>query len=365
MKKAFWIIYAVIFIAVVVAGYIMLKDLNRKNEKLKLENENKKAKIQNIEKSMNQGTLPNRIWPEVYRKRYNTYLDRSQKIYMRLISYNARLHQPFSNVQTGLFDMEFKKKWLNMLRGLLADGFEVFSSTVTPATVQDQFETGNLSQQLGIPMTWVRGGRVFTPSKEQRSIAEQQYWIQERIIEYFKKAEKGNGDWSKYRYKRKIQTAAGNGRVSAGPHVPPVACTSIIFRQHVSDGRRGTGRGSGDARAAYVVQKPDYSEYHFTGQFRMRFSSLFAFINSMLMDKDFFFVIDSVDLSSISMRGDDKLGRDPKAGFIPEAEPPVNIVISARVLEFHFGRQGGGPETAAHARAGAGEPYGSGVRGGH
>jgi len=364
MKKAFWIIYAVIFITVVVAGYIMLKDLKKDNEELKLQNEKKKAEIKNIEKAMNQGTLPNKIWPEVYRQRYNIYLDKSQKVFMRLVSYNVRLHQPFSNVQTGLFDMEFKKKWINILKGLLADGFVVSSSAVTLPTIQDQFETGNLAQQLGIPMTWVKGGRVFTPSMEQRSIAEQQYWMQERVIEYFKKAEKGNGDWGAYRYKRKIRTPVEDGSMPAGPHVPSVALISIVFRQNVTDARRGAGYGQRDGKATYVVKKPDYNEYHFSGQFRMRFSSLPAFINSMLMDKDFFFVIDAVDISSISMRGDDKLGRDPKAGFIPETEPPVIIMLRARVLEFHFGRQErAGVDTVSRGPGSAGVPYGSGGRG--
>ena len=132
MKKVFWIAYAVIFITVVIVGYMLLKNLKEENEDLKVQNEGKWKEIERIKIAMAQGTLPNKIWPDVYKNRCDSYLNIKQRLNIQLASYNMRLHQPFANTPTGLFDGEFKKRWILLLKGLLKDGFTVSSSTTTP-----------------------------------------------------------------------------------------------------------------------------------------------------------------------------------------------------------------------------------------
>jgi hypothetical protein len=111
-------------------------------------------------------------------------------------------------------------------------------------------------------------------------------------------------------------------------------------------------------KADYVFTKQYYTEYHFTCKFRIRFSSIPSFINRIVTDRDFFFVIDDFDVSCFSLQGDDKPGRDAKAGFAPESEPPVNILIKARVLEFNFSTQNAASRRDAGLSGNAAGMYG-------
>lgn len=360
----FWIVCAVIFVAVAVTGYMLLKDIRQDNEDLRLENKNKLVEIQNIEKAMNNETLPNKVWPQTYLDRYNAYLEKEQELNMKLEAYNMRLKQAFPNVQKGLFDTVFKRKWIGLLTALLNDGFVVADSSISPSNVQEKFETGQLSRQLGVPMPWVSGKMVYTPSAKQRRTAEQQYWIQERIIEHFRTAEKTNGTWSSYRYKRK-DSAGATGR-SGRDEVSPPAFLSIVFEPHALKTRRShrpAGPRAGVETAEYVFLKPHFTEYHFTCKLKIRFSSIPSFINRIVTDRDFFFLVDHFDVSSVSYQGDDKPGRDAKAGFTPESEPPVNIILKARVLEFDFsthaaGASDRGPDLSRNAAGSYGSPQG-------
>jgi hypothetical protein len=357
MKKLFWIIYAVIFIIVLVVGYFILSGLREENEEVQGKNEQKLQEINRIVKRKNDKTLPNKVWPDVYEDQLLEYEDVKQELEAKINKYNVAINSRFAGVSNELFDGEFKQKWVTILDGLLADGFLVYDLSITKKTVRENFETGNLSQLLGIPMTWSVGKVVRPPKPEERTAAEQQFWVQKQLISHFKEAEKGNGDWSKYQYKRVEEAAVKPvglgyepglamlpGHKAKEVPIPPPGLLKIEFKQYRAGDEGGTPfarGGSQEDRMAYKVSERYTDEYYFSAEFRMRPTSIPAFVNKITTDEDFFFVIDSINAVTISERegGDKKIGWKVNDKIIPENEPPVNVTLNGRVLEFHFGRQ--------------------------
>ena len=352
MKKAFWIAYGVIFFVVVVGGLLMQRNVANENRDLKGKYTEKKELINEILAKIDKHEIPNKIWPDVYRERLGEYKDIEADLRSRFEQYNVRIKTPFPGT-IEMFHGEFTKRWLPLLEKLLKNGFEVLDNTVTLATLRERFDSGDLTRELGIPMDWVVNNTVYTPSADQRKIAEEQYWVQTKLIHHFFNAETRNGDWNKYIYRRREEGTkeGGEGEERAGfpprrtfsgsrdetaQNVPAPGLLSIVFQRPA--GLIG-GVDYRDSGVGYIVSKEFTDEYYFTAQFRIRFTSINALVNNMLRDNEFFFVIDSLRVESIKTSGEyEKLGRKFKGDLVPETEPPVELTMEGRVLLFDFDR---------------------------
>ena len=69
--------------------------------------------------------------------------------------------------------------------------------------------------------------------------------------------------------------------------------------------------GLGSQAGGYVEEKEYTDEYRFAADFRMRFSSIEPFINLIMRDNEFFFIIDSINMRSIRKGSE---GKDASPG---------------------------------------------------
>ncbi len=340
MKNIFWIGYAVVFLILVAGGYFMISGVSTENEGKTIDNDRLQVDLGKIKVRIDNNDLPNKRWPQAYNERFGVYTKLHAGLRERLEQYNTWVTNQMP-ADIDLFDGEFKKNWLAILNGLLKDGFSILDGKVRLSGLKNDFEAGMIHQDLGIPMTWVRDRTVTAISPLQRTIAEEQFWVQSKLISHFVKAEKDNNFAG---YKMKADPAAGNTEIDLGLPEPGSSNSSGtvpgfqgIFFKGATQGGGGFGGGNPEKRD-YIVKKEFTNEYVFTAKFKIRASSLDQFVNNMMLDSEMFFVIDSLDVKALADSSGNKMTWDPKQSLTPENEPPVNVVIKGRVLTFVFKR---------------------------
>ncbi|MFH1708974.1 MAG: hypothetical protein ABIF71_13800 [Planctomycetota bacterium] len=358
MKKLFWIIYGSVTLVVLAGGIFVLRSVDQTNVKLDGQYQEKKLNADKIEAKINENKLPTGAWPQLFQRRLEAFQGQEEKLKGRLSGYNAILSKKLpGSGRIELFDGEFKQVWGEILTHLLKGGFEVSNAAVTLANLSEQFNSGALAQPLGISMGWVAQGRVTAVAPEQRKTAELQYWLQAALIKHFMAAETAN-EWAAYEYKRKEPVAATPGMDGGRPAgrrgitvdtekkgPPPPALVRIVFAPPEAVGMENRRDFSGaDGEGVNYITKGEFTDEHnFSAEFKVRLSSLPAFINNILADPDVFFVIDGISTKAIMRSGeDDKIARDFKGPVSAAKEPPVTLFIKGRVLFFDFTRLAGG-----------------------
>ena len=355
MKKTFWMIYAGSMIVLIAGGYFYVHTINTKNEILSTELSNQVTRYEKVSQKMKNETLPAKTWPDLYRA-YRERLEGAEKdLHNFLNTFNKAMDKSFEEKRNELFHGEYKKRWLKLLTELLSNGVMVGETDILLDSLKDDFENYNEVQNLGLPMDWVSGTNIATPTPSQRKKAEQHYWLYRTILKYFLSSEMQNGNWKEYKYRRDqkyIKSLMNSMDTGRNQYSTEDSIKSIAVL-HMKMGAKpsGLGRRKADASQDYIIKKGYMNELPFSVDLKMRGSSLPSFIEGLSNDKDFLFELENVKVIAINDSNPDKKdGRSNEKTLVVERELPLLVHIEGNIITFDFKRLFEKPEKKTNSK---------------